>query len=200
MIADHTRDETMSAMAQRILSNAPPRFALAGLSMGGYICFEVMRQAPTRIERLALLDTSARPDTAEATANRKQQIGLAARGRLTEIADTVFERLVAPGRQQDTQLRELNRLMMTEVGAEAFTRQQLANMTRADSRPTLATIRCPTLVLVGDSDELTPPERSQEIAGGIPGAHLVTVTGCGHLSTLERPDEVTQALLSWLQT
>jgi pimeloyl-ACP methyl ester carboxylesterase len=123
MIADHTRDETMSAMAQRILSNAPPRFALAGLSMGGYICFEVMRQAPTRIERLALLDTSARPDTAEATANRKQQIGLAARGRLTEIADTVFERLVAPGRQQDTQLRELNRLMMTEVGAEAFTRQ-----------------------------------------------------------------------------
>ena len=107
MIADHTRDETMSAMAQRILSNAPPRFALAGLSMGGYICFEVMRQAPTRIERLALLDTSARPDTAEATANRKQQIGLAARGRLTEIADNVFERHRARSASR-YQLRELN--------------------------------------------------------------------------------------------
>jgi pimeloyl-ACP methyl ester carboxylesterase len=90
--------------------------------------------------------------------------------------------------------------MMQEVGAEAFTRQQRANMTRADSRPTLATIRCPTLVLVGDSDELTPPDRSQEIAGGIPGARLLTVPGCGHLSTLERPDDVTQALLAWLQT
>jgi pimeloyl-ACP methyl ester carboxylesterase len=200
MIADHTRDETMSAIAQRIVSNAPPRFALAGLSMGGYICFEVMRQAAARVSRLALLSTSARPDTAEATANRKRPIELAARGRLAEIADSVFERLVAPAHRQDAQLRELNRVMTQEVGAEAFMRQQLATMTRADSRPTLATIRCPTLVLVGDSDEIAPPERAQEIAAGIPGAHLVTVPGCGHLSTLERPDDVTQALLSWLQT
>jgi pimeloyl-ACP methyl ester carboxylesterase len=200
MIADHTRDETMSAIAQRIVSNAPPRFALAGLSMGGYICLEIMRQAPARVSRLALLDTSAHPDTAEATANRKRLIELAARGCLAEVADTLFERLVAPAHRQDTQLRELNRLMTQEVGAAGFTKQQLANMTRADSRPTLAAIRCPTLVLVGDSDELTPPQRAQEIASGIPGAHLVTVPDCGHLSTLERPDDVTQALLSWLQT
>jgi pimeloyl-ACP methyl ester carboxylesterase len=200
MLADHTRDDSMSAIAQRIVSNAPPRFALAGLSMGGYICFEIMRQAPSRVARLALLDTSARPDTPEQTANRTCQIELAARGALVEVADALFERLVARVHREDTQLRELNRTMIREVGAEAFVRQQRAIMGRADSRPTLAGIHCPTLVLVGESDELTPPERAREIAAGIPGAHLVIVPGCGHLSTLERPDEVTQALLAWLQT
>jgi pimeloyl-ACP methyl ester carboxylesterase len=199
-VADHTRDESMSAIAQRILAAAPPRFALAGLSMGGYVALEIVRQARERVARLALLDTTARPDTPEQTESRRQLMELAARGRLPQVADSLFERLVAPSRHDDAGLRELNRMMAEEVGAAAFARQQLAIMGRADARPSLGEIRCPTLVLVGDSDALTPPNRAAEIAAGIVGARLITVAGCGHLSTLERPLEVTQALLAWLQT
>jgi pimeloyl-ACP methyl ester carboxylesterase len=199
-IADHTRDDSMGAIAQRILADAPPRFALVGLSMGGYICFEIVRQAPLRVARLALLDTSARPDTPEQTANRQAQIQLAARGQLSRVAEMQFERLVHRSHREDTSLRELNCLMTEESGPETFARQQLAVMGRSDSRPTLGNIRCPTLVLVGDGDELTPPERAAEIASGIERARLVTVRECGHLSTIERPEEVTQALVEWLRT
>jgi pimeloyl-ACP methyl ester carboxylesterase len=198
-IADHTRDESMGAIAQRILAAAPPRFALVGLSMGGYISFEILRQAPDRVARLALLDTSARPDTAEASAGRRAQMELASAGRLSEVADAQFARMVAPERRADGTLRDLNRLMTEEVGPQAFVRQQRAIMGRADSRATLALIRCPTLVLVGEADELTPAPLAAEIAGGISGARLVRVPGCGHLSTLEKPDQVTPALLQWLR-
>jgi pimeloyl-ACP methyl ester carboxylesterase len=200
MVADHTRDDTITAIARRILAAAPPRFALAGLSMGGYISFEILRQAPDRVLKLALLDTSARADTPEALAARSAQIAQAAAGRLAEVADAQFARLVHPMRLSDMNLTEVNRMMAREVGAAAFVRQQTAIIRRVDSRPMLRDIRCPTLVLVGDADTLTPPERAAEMADGIPGARLVTVPQCGHLSTLERPDAVTHALLEWLQT
>jgi len=198
-IADHTRDDSMSAIARRILATAPPRFALIGLSMGGYIAFEILRQAPERIARLALLDTSARADAAEQTAMRRAQMTLASQGRLTEVVAQQFPRLVHRARRSDAALREVFDLMAEEVGAAAFIRQQTAILGRSDSRPMLGSIRCPTLVLVGDGDELTPPELAAEIAAGIDGARLVTVPQCGHLSTLEQPQEVTRALLEWLQ-
>ena len=198
-IADHTRDDSMSAIARRILATAPPRFALIGLSMGGYIAFEILRQAPERISRLALLDTSARADAAEQTAMRRAQMTLASQGRLTEVVAQQFPRLVHRARRSDAALREVFDLMAGEVGAAAFIRQQTAILGRSDSRPMLGSIRCPTLVLVGDGDELTPPELAAEIAAGIDGARLVTVPQCGHLSTLEQPQEVTRALLEWLQ-
>ena len=198
-IADHTRDDSMSAIARRILATAPPRFALIGLSMGGYIAFEILRQAPERIVRLALLDTSARADAAEQTAMRRAQMTLASQGRLTEVVAQQFPRLVHRARRSDAALREVFDLMAGEVGAAAFIRQQTAILGRSDSRPMLGSIRCPTLVLVGDGDELTPPELAAEIAAGIDGARLVTVPQCGHLSTLEQPQEVTRALLEWLQ-
>jgi len=198
-IADHTRDDSMSAIARRILATAPPRFALIGLSMGGYIAFEILRQAPERIARLALLDTSARADAAEQTAMRRAQMTLASQGRLTEVVAQQFPRLVHRARRSDAALREVFDLMAGEVGAAAFIRQQTAILGRSDSRPMLGSIRCPTLVLVGDGDELTPPERAAEIAAGIDGARLVTVPHSGHLSTLEQPQEVTRALLEWLQ-
>ena len=198
-IADHTRDDSMSAIARRILATAPPRFALIGLSMGGYIAFEILRQAPERIARLALLDTSARADAAEQTAMRRAQMTLASQGRLAEVVEQQFPRLVQRARRADVELRQLFDLMAQEVGAAGFIRQQTAILGRADSRATLGSIRCPTLVLVGEGDELTPPELAAEIAAGIPGARLTTVPQCGHMSTLEQPDEVTRALLEWLE-
>jgi pimeloyl-ACP methyl ester carboxylesterase len=197
-VADHTRDDTMAAIAQRILARAPPHFALIGLSMGGYIAFEILRQAPDRVLRLALLDTSARNDTPEASERRIRAIALVKEGRYADVTDGLFAMLVHPGRRKDERLRGINRLMADEVGSEAYIRQQTAIMGRADSRPTLGAIACPTLVLVGDSDQLTPPALAQEMAAGITGAELVTVPTCGHLSTLEQPEAVNAALENWL--
>jgi pimeloyl-ACP methyl ester carboxylesterase len=200
MVADHTRDDSVAAIAARILASAPEVFALVGLSMGGYIAFEVVRQAPARVARLALLDTQARPDTPEQLAARRAQIALAYEGRLSEVLDAAFPRLVQRARGEDAALRRVFDQMAEEVGVMAFIRQQTANMGRPDSRPTLELIRCPTLVLVGADDEIAPPERAAEMAAGIAGARLVTVPQCGHTSTLEQPEAVTRALLEWLRT
>ncbi|HEV2271740.1 MAG TPA: alpha/beta fold hydrolase [Steroidobacteraceae bacterium] len=197
-VATHTRDDSMGAIARRILANAPPQFALAGLSMGGYVCFEILRQAPERIVRLVLLDTSARPDVPEQSEGRRAQIELARSGRLGEVADTLFPRLVHARRWGDESLRRIWRAMVQEVGAEGFINQQTAIMTRPDSRPGLSAIRCPTLVLVGDSDLLTPPERAEEIASGIAGARLSVIRDSGHLATLEQPAAVTKSMVDFL--
>jgi pimeloyl-ACP methyl ester carboxylesterase len=199
MVADHTRDDRVEAIAARILASAPPAFALVGLSMGGYLCFEIVRQAPQRVARLALLDTSARPDTPEVSAGRRMQMEHAARASLADVAETMFPRLVSRAHREDAALRAVVRLMAEEVGVAAFIRQQTALIARCDSRATLGSIRCPTLVLVGEDDELTPPERAVEMATGIAGARLVRVPQCGHLSTLEQPEQVTRALLEWLR-
>lgn len=198
VVADHTRDASIAAIASRILANAPPVFALVGLSLGGYIAFEIMRQAPQRVAKLALLDTSARPDTAELTARRQAPMAQARAGKLIDVADESFVFFVHPDRHGDVALRDVVRAMAEETGVDAYLRQQQAIIARPDSRPTLATIRCPTLMLVGEQDKGTPPEFAREIAAGIAGARLVIVPGCGHLSTLERPQAVTKALVEWM--
>lgn len=198
-VADHTRDETMGAIARRILATAPPKFALVGLSMGGYISFEIMRVAPERVVKLALLDTSARPDLPEQSETRRAQIADAKSGRLADVLDRAFPTWVHPARRDDRALRALTATMAAEVGVDGYVRQQLANISRADSRPTLATIRCPTLVLVGEQDGIATPERAAEIANGISGARLVTVPDCGHMSAAEQPQKVTAALVEWLR-
>jgi pimeloyl-ACP methyl ester carboxylesterase len=197
-IADHTRDDSIPAIARRILASAPPRFALAGLSMGGYIAFEIVRQAAERVVKLALLDTSARPETAEQTQTRLPRIALAESGRFLAETDLMFPKLVHRARRGDAALKEVVRSMAEETGPAAFLRQMRAIMARADSRPTLAAIACPTLVLVGDGDELTVPALAEEIAAGVRGARLRVIRECGHLSTLERPEAVTKALVEWL--
>src|SRR4029453_1583497 len=163
--------------------------------MGGYICFEIVRQAPDRVARLALLDTSARPDTPEVTGRRRAQIALARGGRFAEVADQQFPLLIHPSRQSDPAVRELVRQMASETGAEAFIRQQQAIIGRVDSRPGLGPICCPPLVLVGEGDQLTPPELSVELAGAIPGARLLVVAGSGHLTPLDQPEQGTKALV-----
>ena len=197
-IADHTRDASMDAIAARILRDAPPRFALAGLSMGGYLALTIMRQAPERVQKLALLDTSARPETPEQSARRKPQIALAESGRFAEIPALQFPFFVHRSRQGDEALRARVRRMAEETGAQVFLRQQQAITTRPDARPLLAAIKCPTLVLVGDGDALTPPALSREVADGIAGSRLVIVADCGHLSTMEQPEAVNKALVEWM--
>lgn len=199
LVAQHDRDESLQAIVARLLAVAPERFALCGLSMGGYAAFEVMRQAPQRVTRLALLDTSAKPATPETNAPREQMIALAEKGAFDNVITLLWQKLVAPSRLTDEPLRLLVRAMAERIGADGFVRQQRAIMGRPDSRPGLAAIAVPTLVLVGEEDAITPPAEAQEIAAGIGGhARLVTVPGCGHLSTIEMPEAVTAELLAWL--
>jgi pimeloyl-ACP methyl ester carboxylesterase len=199
MVAEHKRDDTIGAVAARILAEAPPRFALAGLSYGGYLAFELMRQAPERIERLALLDTSARPDTPEQTAARYAFVEMAEGGRFPEVVETLTPRFLQPSRREEPALKAILHAMAADTGAEAFVRQEKAIISRPDSRPYLGAIKCPTLVLTGDNDDLTTPEMAREIAGAIHGARLTIVTDCGHLSTLEQPAAVNAALAEWLR-
>jgi pimeloyl-ACP methyl ester carboxylesterase len=198
MVADHTRSGSMTGIAASILAAAPPRFALAGLSMGGYISFEILRQAPERVARLALMDTQARPDTPEQSDRRRSQIAMAQGGRLLEVADQQFPLMVAQRHHTNAALIALNHKMARDVGAEAFVRQQMAIIGRADSRPDLGGIACPTLVLVGREDVLTPPDRAEEMARAIRDARLVVIENSGHLSTVEQPDAVNAALEAWL--
>jgi pimeloyl-ACP methyl ester carboxylesterase len=199
MVADHRRDDSVAAIGRRILAAAPERFALVGLSMGGIIAFEILRQAPERVAKAALLNTNARTDEPERSARRDQQIAMARQGRFAEVADALLPLFLHRSRHDDEDLRWIVHIMADETGPDAFIRQQTALKARPDSRPGLGAIRCPALVLVGDGDELTPPPLSEEIAAGIPDARLVIVPECGHLSTLERPEAVNRALIEWME-
>jgi pimeloyl-ACP methyl ester carboxylesterase len=197
-VADHARHDTMSAIARAVLATAPNRFALCGLSMGGYIAFEMMRQAPDRIERLALLDTSALSDTPEQTEWRLKLIAMAQGGEFKSVRDTLWQLYVHPARHNDAALQRAVFKMFDDTGPETFIRQQKAIMSRPDSRSSLAAIHCPTLVLVGNEDSLTPVSAARTIADGIVESKLDIVQDCGHLSTMERPDAVTEALRAWI--
>ena len=190
----------MQGMAHEVLETAPERFALAGLSMGGYVALEVVRQAPEHVEALALLDTSARPDTPEATKTRLALIELAREGRFDEVWRTLLPRVVHPDRVEDPNIVSAVEGMAKSVGPEAFERQERAIIGRPDSRGDLPGIACPTLVLCGRDDVLTPPALHEELADGIPRAGLRKIERCGHLSTLERPEETTGAMREWLRS
>ena len=202
IIANVIGDGSVSEMARSVLDAAPSaeRFALAGLSMGGYVALEVMRVAPERVARLALLDTSARADTPEQTSERRELIELAEKGRFEEVPRRLLPRVLHPDRLDDERLTSTVFGMADAVGPEAFVRQEEAIIGRPDSRETLSGIACPTLVLCGREDALTPLPLHEEMASLIPGSRLRVVEKCGHLSTLERPEAVTAALREWLET
>ncbi len=189
---------SMAELAVAALKRAPAgRFALMGLSMGGYLALELMRQAPERVAALALLDTSARPDTMEATVARRQAIAESETD-FDGVAAALQPRELHPTRLGDTALVGIVTAMARAIGRAGYVRQQEAIIGRADSRPTLAQIRCPTLVLCGREDALTPLALHEEMHAGIAGSTLVVIERCGHMSTLERPDEVNDALRRWL--
>jgi pimeloyl-ACP methyl ester carboxylesterase len=199
-VANHIRDDNMGAIARRILAEAPPRFALAGHSMGGYIAFEIMRQAQERVAKLALMNTQARPDTPEATTRRRRMMERARSGEYRAVLDELFAGFVHPSRREDVALRQLCHDMGEDVGAENFVRQQAAMIGRVDSRPALAWIKCPTLVLSCDTDNTIPNALSKEMAENIHGAKLVILENCGHLPQVERPEATAAALVEWLQS
>jgi pimeloyl-ACP methyl ester carboxylesterase len=174
------------------------RFALAGLSMGGYVAFEVMRRAPEQVLRLALLDTSARADTPDQTARRRGLIELAQKGRFLGVTPRLLPQLLHPDHAHNHAIANTVVQMARSVGREGFKAQQRAIMGRPDSRPDLGRIGCPTLVLGGREDAVTPPEVLMEIAAGIPRARLALIEHCGHLSPLEQPVAVTTAMAEWL--
>jgi pimeloyl-ACP methyl ester carboxylesterase len=199
VVTDMTRDSTMAGMAKRILDSAPERFALCGLSMGGYCALEIMRQAPERVERLALLDTSARPDTAEQTERRLEFIETVQDNNFEDVLDALLPLFILPRRQTEGDFYKIIRSSATTLGQEVFIRQQQAIMSRGDGREILASINCPSLILCGDQDALTPPDLHHEMAQLIPNATLNIVEDCGHLAPLERPQTTTAALKAWLE-
>lgn len=196
-VADLTTADSIAGMADHVLAHAPPRFALAGLSMGGIVALEILRRAAERVERLALIDTQARPDDVAARERRLALIDLARSGEFASVPQRLLLLLVHPDRVADAGLAATLRAMAEAVGGDAFIRQQTALMGRIDSRPSLPAIACPTLVLAGRQDALTPPPVQEEMAAAIPDATLVILPCCGHLAPLERPDVVTRFLCEW---
>jgi pimeloyl-ACP methyl ester carboxylesterase len=193
-----TEDDTMAEMAAKVLAQAPAKFALAGLSMGGYCAFEIMRQAPDRVVRLALLDTS---HGADAPSRRSERLAWIAKAKLQGLEAMIPDHMAMwfhPEHLKDEALVAVAAQSARNVGLAAYERQLTAIMDRLDSTPTLALISCPTLVLCGRQDMATPLHLHEAMADGIEGAELVVVEDSGHLSTLEKPDVVSAALRRWL--
>lgn len=191
-------DDTLPAMAARILGNAPHRFALAGVSMGGMVALEIMRLAPERVTKLALFDTNARPDTPEQTARRRStNAAMLGTADLATLAAPWIAYMVHPSAGQD--VRAVLAEMTVRVGATAYVRQNEAIIARNDLRPVLASVSVPTIVVVGADDLMTPLDCSQEISDGIAGAILHIIPDCGHLPPIERPRVVADLLGKWLR-
>jgi pimeloyl-ACP methyl ester carboxylesterase len=194
----HSRHASLPAMASSLLREREGELILCGASMGGMLAMEVVRQAPQRVRALALLGTSARPETEAMRALRETAITLFEQGRADEVLQANLPLAFHPSRAEDWMLRQSYLDFVLGAGAQQLIRQNRAVMTRADARLHLAAVDCPTLVMCGDSDQLTPPECSREIAQLIKGAEFVMLRQCGHMLTMERPAEVNAALLQWL--
>ncbi len=198
LFADHAAHDTMSGTAKAVLAAAPAKFALVGTSMGGYAAFEIMRQAPDRVGALVLLSTSAKPDAPEKSAARRDQVKTAQDKGVRAVSDALYPKLVHPARAEDAPLYAVFDAMAKTTGADGFARQIEAIIGRADSRPLLAQIHVPTLVVAGADDELIPPDHSAEIADGIKGARFEKIPHCAHMGMIELPETYTTLLRDFL--
>lgn len=196
-IANHTAGTSMAEIAAAILKEAPPKFALGGFSMGGYVVFELLRQAPERVLKLALIDTSARPDTPEQSETRRRRMETARGGKFGLVIDQSFPASVHPDNVSTSGLYSIHRAMSEANGPEIYARQQQAIIDRPDSRPGLAAIKVPTIVIVGEGDQITPLDGAQEMHDAIKGSSLVVIPRAGHLALLEQPELVNAALKEW---
>jgi pimeloyl-ACP methyl ester carboxylesterase len=201
VVPDLSQDDSIAGMATRALAMVEAeRFALVSLSMGGYVALEIMRRAPERVTRLALLDAQARPDTEEAKARRRGLMAQSEKGEFRGVTSRLMPLLIHSDRLGDAGLTGTIQAMAESIGKEGFLRQQRAILDRPDSRPLLPGIACPTLILAGREDAITPLEAQLELAQAIPQATLILLPRCGHLASLEWPEEVTRQLLLWLLT
>ena len=199
VVADLTLDAAVEAMAARAIDGLPGRFAVAGLSMGGYVALALMRMAPGRVSALCLMDTSARPDSPEQARRRRGLMALVRRGgRFRGVTPRLLPVLLHPDNLADQALCDEVMAMADRVGQDAFLRQQEAVLARPDSRPLLPGIAVPTLVAAGAGDQLTPPHLAREMAAAIPHAALRVIEGAGHLPPLEQPDATGKLLTEWL--
>ncbi len=165
--------------------------------MGGYVALEIMRTAPHRVQRLALLNTNARPDSPESRENRKRLMALAERD-FTAVITALMPKLVLP--EHEEAVGGTMTEMALEAGRDVFLRQERAIIGRIDSRPHLGKIGCSTLVVAARNDAIMPVEILEELARGIPGARLEIIEKCGHMASIERPAEVSKLLIDWLST
>ncbi len=191
--------DSVGALAEEILSNAPPRFALAGLSMGGIVAMEVLRQAPDRVDRLALLDTNPLAELDEVKARRTPQIAAARDGQLRRVMrEEMKPNYLADGANQGAIL-DLCMAMATALGSDVFVAQSMALRDRPDQTETLRAFNGPALVLCGREDVLCPVHRHDLMHALLPNSTLQIIEGAGHLPTLEQPEKTTAALKRWLE-
>jgi pimeloyl-ACP methyl ester carboxylesterase len=201
-IATYGTLDSLGAMAAKVLSEAPTRFALAGHSMGGRVALEVLRRAPERIAGIALLDTGVQP-LAEGEAGRRETTGrhellqVAQERGMAQMAARWVQGMIWGPRLHETALTAAVIEMFARSSPTVFAAQIRALLARPDASGLLPGIRCPALVLCGEQDNWAPADRHREMAASIPGAQLVLVPECGHMCTLERPEAVTRALLDW---
>ncbi len=194
----HARHASIEQMAAALLQEHAGDLVLCGASMGGIVAMEAVRQAPQRVRGLALLGTNARPETDDMRQLREMAITLFEAGRAAEVLRANLPLAFHASRANDAQLAQTYLDFVLQAGAGQLVRQNRAIITRPDARAHLASVACPVLVMCGDSDQLTPPECSREIADLVPAAQLVIVPQCGHMLTMERPEFVTATLLAWL--
>lgn len=200
-VADvHTRNDSIPAMAAALLAQYTGRLVLCGASMGGMVAMEAARQAPGRIAGLALLGTDPNPESPPMRKLREDAIALFGQGRVREVIEPNIGLAFHPDNARDARLVDSYLAFVLQAGAQQLIRQNRAVIARPDAREHLPRLRCPVLVMCGEDDQLTPPEKSRQIAALAPQARLVMVPRCGHMLTMERPDVVNPVLREWLQT
>lgn len=194
---DQTGSASIESIADNILSNAPERFALVGLSMGGIVALEIVRQAPQRVSHLALLNTTANADKIQE--QRKDQICRVASGQLDLVMQEELKPQYLATQNRTTERLNLLADMGRKLGEDIFARQSIALMNRTAAHDMLPNISCPTLVLTGRDDKVCTPQIHTELADAIPSSSLAIVAECGHLSSMEQPETVTSAIRTLLQ-
>ena len=192
------RVDSIEEMVDMVLAQAPPTFALAGFSMGGYVALEVFRRAPKRVRRLALLDTTARAETPEGRKRRRALVEQTKLGRWRGITQVMLPMLIHPDKLKDKALVKVLQDMAMTIGADGYANQQRAIMGRRDNTRLLAKINVPTIVVAGHNDQVLPVAFSEELAAGIKGSRLIVLERCGHVAPLEQPAGVTAAMREWL--